>query len=273
MVDSNTTNALVVTEEVNLDGPSAEDFEVSLRQAQAKAATLKRLISENNWSVNIQGHEHIRVEAWITTASSYGCTAKVIETERLSGYKQAFLATAVVLRHGLGEPQVIGQAFAECGTRGDGVWEESQPEYAVRSMAQTRAISKAIASVFRWVVVLAGYQGTPYEEMDHVRIQQQPAAQPAGQPARQQTGEGGGGDPTASDAQLRYLSSLGYEITPAQAQTLSRRKASQLIEQLKAGQNPGPIAGPAPENVQVLDAEIVEEQQILSDDDGGFARL
>ena len=32
-------------------------------------------------------------------------------------------------------------------------------------MAQTRATSKALAQALRWIPVLAGYSGTPYEEM------------------------------------------------------------------------------------------------------------
>lgn len=40
------------------------------------------------------------------------------------------------------------------------------PSFQLRSMAQTRALSKVHANVFRWVATLAGYQGTPAEELD-----------------------------------------------------------------------------------------------------------
>lgn len=42
---------------------------------------------------------------------------------------------------------------------------ELVPDAARRSMAQTRAGSRALAQRFRWVVALAGYKGTPAEEM------------------------------------------------------------------------------------------------------------
>lgn len=43
--------------------------------------------------------------------------------------------------------------------------EERVPLFQLRSMAQTRACSKALRNVLAWVVVLAGYQATPAEEM------------------------------------------------------------------------------------------------------------
>lgn len=38
-------------------------------------------------------------------------------------------------------------------------------QYALRSMCQTRAMSKAFRNVLAWQVVLAGYKATPAEEM------------------------------------------------------------------------------------------------------------
>jgi hypothetical protein len=42
------------------------------------------------------------------------------------------------------------------------------PWFQLASMAQTRAGAKALRNAFAWVVVLAGYQPTPAEEMDGV---------------------------------------------------------------------------------------------------------
>ena len=46
------------------------------------------------------------------------------------------------------------------------VGEEKVPLFQLRSMAQTRACAKALRNVLAWVVVLAGYQATPAEELD-----------------------------------------------------------------------------------------------------------
>ncbi|KKL49536.1 hypothetical protein LCGC14_2314550, partial [marine sediment metagenome] len=53
---------------------------------------------------------------------------------------------------------------AECATKGDTQWED-RASFQQRSMAQTRAISKALAAKLRWVVILADYAPTPADEM------------------------------------------------------------------------------------------------------------
>lgn len=49
------------------------------------------------------------------------------------------------------------------------VGEEAVPLFQLKSMAQTRACSRALRQVLAWVVVLAGFKTTPAEEMDGVK--------------------------------------------------------------------------------------------------------
>lgn len=49
------------------------------------------------------------------------------------------------------------------------VEDEKVPQHQLRSMAQTRANAKVLANVLRYVPVLAGYKGTPAEEMSGAR--------------------------------------------------------------------------------------------------------
>lgn len=63
-------------------------------------------------------------------------------------------------------------------------WRDSD-DYAVRSMAQTRAASKAIASVARWIVTLAGYSGNPADrEPENGDVERAGALQPASEELR-----------------------------------------------------------------------------------------
>tara|TARA_Y100000310_G_scaffold298934_1_gene333344 strand:+ start:67 stop:1002 length:936 start_codon:yes stop_codon:yes gene_type:complete len=168
-IDISTELVVADSHSISTLAPTAMEFEASLAEASAKARVMKQVISENNLAVKIGGGEHIKVEGWITLATAYGCTAQIVWSRKIEGYIQAYEAKAEVLKQTPNGVVVIGSAEAECGTRGDGQWENDSPEYAVRSMAQTRAISKAIAGVLRWVVVLAGYSGTPYDEMSGVK--------------------------------------------------------------------------------------------------------
>lgn len=56
----------------------------------------------------------------------------------------------------------ISRASAECGE--EKPW-NTRARYARRSMAQTRATGKACRLAFSWVMSLAGYEPTPFEEM------------------------------------------------------------------------------------------------------------
>jgi hypothetical protein len=53
------------------------------------------------------------------------------------------------------------------------VGDETVPLFQLRSMAQTRSMAKVLSNVLRWVPVLAGYKGTPAEEMSGAESQQQ----------------------------------------------------------------------------------------------------
>lgn len=61
------------------------------------------------------------------------------------------------------EGVVVGSAEAMC-SRGESQWARS-PDPAVRSMAETRAESRAYRRAVGWIVNIAGYNPTPKEEM------------------------------------------------------------------------------------------------------------
>ena len=131
-------------------------------EAKERANKLKQIVKETHVSVDIGGKEHLMFEAWATIGSFYGCTAGAedavpVEIDGVRGFK----AKARVINERTG--QFVSEAIAYC-MRDEENWEE-KPTFQLASMAQTRAMSKALASKFRWVVVLAGYQGTPSEEM------------------------------------------------------------------------------------------------------------
>ena len=81
-------------------------------------------------------------------------------------------ATAEVIR--LSDGMVVSTATHECGTKGDDVW-VNRPPNAQASMAQTRAAGKAFRNILSWIVVLAGYDTTPAEEMPRTSDVAQPA--------------------------------------------------------------------------------------------------
>jgi hypothetical protein len=153
---------------------SPEEFEFQLEQAHKKAKILASIVENpaNPLYTTIQGNKHLHVEAWKTIGKGYGYTPHIEWTrERTDG---GWEARAVFLDlNGI----QVGSGEAECGTRGDTTW-EGRASYQQRSMAQTRAISRAGRNTLDWVVVLAGYSATPHEEMTAVFVNDGDVARP-----------------------------------------------------------------------------------------------
>ena len=145
------------------ESTTPDAFRARLDDARAKASILKEIVSQQKLSKVINNREYLYVEAWQVIAAGYGLSARVVEANELfdNDDPAGWEATAEVVTS---TGQVVGRASSECGTRGDGDWIR-RASYQQRSMAQTRAIAKAFRSVLSWVVVMAGYEPTPADEM------------------------------------------------------------------------------------------------------------
>lgn len=149
------------------------DETTGIERARKVANMLRGIVDEKRLAVRLGGGEHLRVEAWCACASMVGVAPMTEWTHEVrhpqSGELEGYEARVQVIQIATG--QVIGAAEAGCFfdemiEKRDGTkykrWTE---RHAAKSMAQTRATSKAIGQVLRWIPVLAGFSGTPYEEM------------------------------------------------------------------------------------------------------------
>ena len=146
------------------------DPEAAVMEAERAATVFKDVIERRRAQLitKIAGRDHVRIEGWLTL----GTLAAVL----FRGPVTPYVVWVRPVGNADGEP--IGyeaRAEARCGDRvmtaaeAECLFNESnwkgKDDFAVRSMAQTRACSKALAFALRWVMVLAGYEGTPAEEM------------------------------------------------------------------------------------------------------------
>jgi hypothetical protein len=127
------------------------------------ADALKDVLDKQKLTSMISGRRHVSVEGWTLLGSMLGVfpvcqwTRPVLNTE---GNRVGWEARVeAVTRAG----EIVGAAESMCTTR-ENQW-KSRDDYALRSMAQTRATSKALRQPLGFIVVLAGYEGTPEEEM------------------------------------------------------------------------------------------------------------
>ena len=137
----------------------SEEYRYTVKEAGEKAQVLAEVVESCNLYATISGRKYLTVEAWQTIGVGYGITARIDWTRELEGGGWEARAVAV-------DASNVERSAAECeaGRPDDKPW-DSRPAYQQRSMAQTRAISKALRSCLSWVVVLAGYSPTPAEEM------------------------------------------------------------------------------------------------------------
>lgn len=143
------------TEQVELTSPS---------DIMGFATSLKGLIVQNKLYTPIKGKNYVNVEGW-QIAGAFTGTFPIVETvENLSDGRQYKYRAEVSLRDKDGNK--VGYGVAICTNQEAG--KKNFDEYAVASMAQTRAVGKAYRMKIGWLLKVAGYETTPAEEMDAV---------------------------------------------------------------------------------------------------------
>lgn len=149
-------------------------------QRAAKVATaLKDIIRKQRLTTRIGQNDHVQVEGWQTLGSMLGVfpvpaapveeipwpevTPKKLQRQKEDGFVFGFKASynAQTL-----SGAIVGGGSAEC-RRTEQKW-MGRDDHALKSMAQTRAQSKALKAPMGFIVTMAGYEATPAEEMDTV---------------------------------------------------------------------------------------------------------
>lgn len=149
------TTELVKTDDKKLEPKDKVDF-------ATKASNLLKDILSKRKRIIINGKEYVDFEGYQTIASFYGYsvgtewTRPIVVDNKIIGYE----AKAIVKNE---KGNIVSSAESSC-SRDESTWSE-RADFQLRSMAQTRACVKSLRNVFAWVMVLAGYQPTPSEEI------------------------------------------------------------------------------------------------------------
>lgn len=177
------------------------DPQAVVERATKVANALMGVVKKKGLAKRIGPKEYLLAEAWTMVGSMLGAFPRTAWTRKLENGWEA--RVEVVTRSG----EIIGAAEAEC-LNDERNW-KSRDDYALRSMAQTRAMGKALRMPLGFIAVLAGFEATPAEEMG-------------------EEGRGGGnssGPPRASspsaptEAQWKKLAALRNKLTQAELLT------------------------------------------------------
>ena len=133
------------------------------KQAVAMAVVLKNIVVSQKLYTPIQGHNYAHVEGWMLAGMLTGINVIVEEPKDLSKTGEIKYSETATLYQG---DKVVGKGYAVCSNKENK--KKNFDEYAILSMAQTRAIGKAYRNKIGFIMKLAGFQATPAEEMTKV---------------------------------------------------------------------------------------------------------
>lgn len=159
-----------------------------LAEASLVAKSVDRLVKSRQDLVQvIGGRKHPRFELLQIVGSMFRVTARVVQTTHIpepDGWEAiaeaVHIPTGQVLARGEGmcsadEPMWhMRPKYEWRGGKRERVGEEPVTSHQRRSMAQTRACSKALRLALGWVLGLAGYEATAAEELDSPDAAPQP---------------------------------------------------------------------------------------------------
>jgi len=132
-----------------------------IERAKEVAEVLMDIIEKKKAYVLIGRKKYVKCEGWTAMAGMLKTIpfpeySRRFERNGIIGYE-----ARVLLRR---EGQDIGAGEAEC-SKAEKNWKDRE-DFQLRSMALTRATGKACRLAFSWIMVLAGYESTPAEEMN-----------------------------------------------------------------------------------------------------------
>lgn len=224
--------------------PAPQTQEATGYAMSQRAAEQCRQIVEST-ATEIEGKRYVAVSGWQAIAIAHQCVASAgdVETEydpqgNIKGYK----AVGEVRRMSDGVAIARGEGFVGVdeavwfgGKRGQKTY-YPRPAYAIRAMAQTRAISRACRSAFAHVVVMINrnLSTTPAEEMETLSVESQPgAATPTMKSMKEEASEisqSQGHPPGARSQGARRRA--GEPLRPAEIQAKKKAQVEAAVEWL-----------------------------------------
>jgi hypothetical protein len=204
--------------------PKIESYDIAKSdETMHLAVDLAKFIKENKLYQNIQGKEYVNVEGWQYAGSRLGILPVVEQLTNNSSDTEIKYQAKVNLLD-MRSQLVVGAGFAICSNKEQG--KKYYQEFAIASMAQTRAIGKAYRNILAWIIRAAGYEPTPAEEMDYSGntpdVKAAQAAAPVSKPALKAVPS----DPKESGKES------GPEISEAPVKFASARQKEEIIRLL-----------------------------------------
>ncbi len=132
-----------------------------VQRASVIATALAQVINDRKLYTVIRRRKYVRVEGWNTLGAMLGVVPREMAGLTIRHEGGSWEAWVELVR--VSDGAIIGRGSAVCSPE-ERNWRD-RDEFARRSMAVTRATGKAFRLGFAWIMTLAGYEPTPFEEM------------------------------------------------------------------------------------------------------------
>ncbi len=149
----------------------SDDPDEVIERATHVAKALDGVLQQTGLTMSIQGRKYVKVEGWTFLGNLVGVFPRTAWSRAIDGGWEA--RVEAVTRDG----SIVGAAEAVC-MRAEKNW-ANRDDYALRSMAQTRAMGKALRMPLGFIAVLAGYDPLPADEVPAGGFDRQPDPDPA----------------------------------------------------------------------------------------------
>lgn len=133
------------------------------------ANVLSNVIDSQGLFSNIQGNKYVRLEGWNLLGSLLGILPRERNVIELADGSYEATVELVSTKTGA----IVGCGSALCSVT-EKRWGNAE-KFARRSMCITRATAKAYRLGMSWIINLAGYEATPFEEMDGIVFDEKPS--------------------------------------------------------------------------------------------------
>ena len=138
----------------------SHDPEQAFVEAQRIVNVVAQRCTGPGYLVNIRGKQYPKIEWWTTVSASLGLFPQVLFAQRLDRDDEiAYEAKVAVYR----QNQIVASGEAMCSSKEER-WSHAD-EYAIKSMAITRASGKAYRIPLSFLAVMAGLEATTAEEI------------------------------------------------------------------------------------------------------------
>lgn len=167
--DTKSVSDALSTAEKNINKAKPAPKKVASKEP-SDAELLKAFVNKNGLALTKNGKNYLLAEAWQFVARLKGITpsfesaSEIVSTADREGKELRYLmvTTTCVLKdkdlREVSRSTIVATSLES--------FLKDKPAYAVWGMSETRALSRAIRNIYGYIARDAGYQATPWEEID-----------------------------------------------------------------------------------------------------------